>query len=772
MRNFCGCTVRQRQTPKRFKRYLLVAVLVSLFGVVGCISVAAWSYSAFIVGIESMACGSASLVSTTPSSDVNSFSRGVVPVLDSLDDLRTQFGANSTLVNDILVVLEQTLPISTAVEIASQVFSVLNAMLVDHENEVPKDSDGQSMLHKNLLSASVPPVLVPALQALNQGVGAALAEVRADIAAKFASEQRQDFEDTLQTAARPLINVRDSLRSAFEPFLTEVSEGGTWNSWKYYFFLAYVGPSTCALLIGIMAILASRCFMTREVRKVQLSDSVAQSYNPWVHRTACCTWCCACGLAIMSLLSAGGIFVASSLFSGACLMLDDATSGTLQTIGPSLGLNMTDDQGEMLGGIMGCLNPADEAPLSGVRLSDVLFVRAMNGTKITVQQKLHDELRAEIDANFAAVSVALSSTAPPLASDSRVMELRALLGNNPAKSMIVPDYDIITASAPYSSLLGAVNAAAIGFGSSAACGDHTIVGAESTEPTAPGMTHGITAFMTELQALGDGTQTPVPPLACTAHVGCAPGSSAEQACLAGNALIDLKAGLQGSHNPYKCNLFADPATGAYCDPSDMELVANTNPPEYTSDCLASDGSMTMTTMKCNLDGFTAYLSAYDSRLDTVLQRVDASTVAVQAAINVTLRQLLYNEFIGQLNSLEDMLQCDHLAASYTKIVDGMCYQGVYGAWLLGGSFVALALLQLFVALPMYLIWRIGRDNVAVELGPSVISQYVVDAGEDGQPCAVGDFGVGATEFNSTFPDSEKLDICRVCQKEVKQTMVL
>jgi hypothetical protein len=409
--------------------------------------------------------------------------------------------------------------------------------------------------------------------------------------------------------------------------------------------------------------------------------------------------------------------ITAVFLSGTCLILEDANGETVQDIGPALGLNVTADTGIMLGDIVSkCFNPGGNS--SEAELAELLFVRGdgdadARASRVTLRQKLLSELKAEIDERFAIVTARLNLNLPSLASDPRTLALRNALRENPADKMIIPDYGRITASASFSSLLDVASAATVGFRSSAACDDHT-VSAGISGSLAGQEFYGITRFLAELQALGDGTDSPVASPACARHVGCA-GVVNESACNAGNALIDLKAELQGlnGHEPYQCNLFEGPS-GGYCDPSNMAWAAGTSPPQYTGDCISAEGTMTVRARTCDLTSFTTYLAGFDDRVNIVFERLDSTTVRVQGLINTTLRQLLYQDLLDETSSLLDRTSCSTLATSYAQIVGAFCYQALHGWWRMAASCVGLAILQLWLVLPIYIVWRVCRDNMAMD----------------------------------------------------------
>lgn len=403
--------------------------------------------------------------------------------------------------------------------------------------------------------------------------------------------------------------------------------------------------------------------------------------------------------------------------SGVCLILADVDRPMLKDISGAIDMDMTGDEGIILGDMVEkCFNPAD--PNTPASLLDILFER--NGTfgeKVTLREKMIDKFKTKIDGQFSAVTATLGLNLPSLAEDSRMENLVAALASDPVNQLLLPK-DTLTSSSDYAALssdsvvAGASALSAAALNSSASCNGHysSLLGQG---------VGGISAFLTELQALGTSPTLIANGLSCTQTVTCNAGDT-NAACEAGNKLMLLKAALQStggvgpdgvaSENNYRCDLFT--VSGSECDV--LNMPGSGSSASDAQMCVQeSAGSYTMSTtpIQCNLAQFVTYVADFSSRLEKVLERVDSETEVVKSAINVTLRQTLDNHVIGPLDNMADSMQCNFLAPLYANLVDTFCYQTMWGFHRIAIAYAALGFGLLTLIPLMYTIYRIGRDKM-------------------------------------------------------------
>jgi hypothetical protein len=414
-------------------------------------------------------------------------------------------------------------------------------------------------------------------------------------------------------------------------------------------------------------------------------------------------------LAILAFFVGGLMLVVAVPISGGCLLVDDINSQKLYDIAPVIpGLHLEGDNGIMISDMLDkCINPPDASVPAN--LLDILFLRnETTGEKITMREMFIDTMKDQIESKFEVVSQQMALDVPPLAENPAIISLRDLLRTNPADTMLIPSEEM-QSTPPYNKLVMVPSLAQVAFNSSAACDIHTAM-----LPGASTAINGISQLLVELEALGASPTVVENGLSCTQTVTCNSGAT-EEACEAGNALMSLKAELQGKggYLPYRCNLFRTPpgAASATCDVKDM---AQTTPSsiEYTGDCLLVDGTMSEEIVSCDLANFTAYLADFDGRIDTVLRRIDATVEALKSDINVTMRRLLDEEILQPLDEMADSMNCNYLGTLYDGLVHSMCYQGVHGFRIIALSYVALGFVQLVLMSVMFAIHRRGSREIS------------------------------------------------------------
>ena len=72
-------------------------------------------------------------------------------------------------------------------------------------------------------------------------------------------------------------------------------------------------------------------------------------------------------------------------------------------------------------------------------------------------------------------------------------------------------------------------------------------------------------------------------------------------------------------------------------------------------------------------------------------------------------------FIVPLDTLLSGFDCTFMKDFWQGLTDSMCYRGMNGFRMVSNSYVAVAVLSLFMALLLYIPWRLSRDNYDVEM---------------------------------------------------------
>jgi hypothetical protein len=700
----CRCCGRGKPVTQRSHRICTVVasglVVFVLLGVVACTWAASTGSDRVNAGLENTLCSSAEFINTTfAGSQGETRFMGILPTLVQFELLQRKLDANSTFLREINRLLEETRAINRAVRVASGTLQLLEDTLENSNNLEPKSSSGESLLHNNLLSLELPAALNPTIEALNSGVAVAMAEARREAESQLSGERREDLQASLRQSIIPLAEQKDSLRLMLQDIINPDARSEWWDTVQVSLMASVLGIFVFAFLIVFFAAIA--VLGCSGYNEASLSKR---------RRLACCSWCCAIYLAINALLVGGIMLILAVPVSGGCLIADDINGTMLRDISPAIGMQVDGDNVTMIADMLDqCINPTD--PTVPANLLDILFVRnETDGEKTTLRQMFIGDLKDRIESRFAAVSQQIAIDAPRLAEDPRVVYLRTVLSANPADKLLIPVQEM-QSTAPYSDILNQPSMVQTAFGSSAAC--------DSFTPNLPGMNGtvvpGIAELLTELEALGSNPTAIPNSLPCIQKVTCN-ASNELSACIGGNALMDLKAELQGmdGHLPYRCNLFQAPqgAASPSCDVMNMNRVADST--EYTGDCLQSDGSLIQQSVPCDLADYTAYLAGFDGRINTVLQRIDHTAEEVKNDINVTMRQLLDEEILSPLDELADSMNCNYLSTLYDGLLESMCFQGMHGFRIISVSYVALGFLQVILIAVMYAIYRRSSREIVTE----------------------------------------------------------
>jgi hypothetical protein len=502
----------------------------------------------------------------------------------------------------------------------------------------------------------------------------------------------------LRESITPLTEQKDSLRTMLEGIINPDHRTEWWDKGTLALKASTLGLCTLACLIVLFAISSIVCCSGTDARSTRQRRSLA-----------CCSWCCSIYLAILAFFVGGFMLVVAVPVSGGCLLVDGIDSQKLHDIAPAIpGLHLEGDNGIMISDMLDkCINPAD--PSVPANLLDILFLRnETTGEKTTMREMFIDTMKDQIESKFAVVAEQMAIDVPPLAENLAIISLRDLLRTNPADTMLIPN-EAMQSTSPYNKLVMVPSLAQVAFNSSAACGIHV-----ANLPGVSTAINGISQLLTELEALGSSPTVLENGLSCTQTVTFNSGAT-EEACEAGNALMSLKAELQGKggYLPYKCNLFRSPpgAGSTTCDVKNMAQMAP-NSIDYTGDCLQADGTMSEETVSCDLANFTAYLADFDSRIDMALRRIDATVEVLKSDINVTMRRLLDQEILQPLDEMAGSMNCNYLGTLYDGLVQSMCYQGAHGFRIIAVSYVALGFLQLVLICVMFAIHLRGRRDIS------------------------------------------------------------
>uniref|UniRef100_A0A7S0FAR8 Uncharacterized protein n=1 Tax=Pyrodinium bahamense TaxID=73915 RepID=A0A7S0FAR8_9DINO len=593
----------------------------------------------------------------------------------------------------------------------------------DPANKRPRDDNGEDLYHKCLFCTALPELLDPALAALDSGLGPVFADVRAEVERQLTPEQRAEIRASLRDGAEPLAEVKQHLHDALAFFAGD--EG--FRQFEEYANRDSPELTASRLAVLVAAFLFFGCACSSWLlflcaKKDSLAEENGESpYASPVMRCSCCSWCCGCWYAFLAWFIGGVLLAVAVPLCGACLALDGLDGETLRQVAPATGLNLTGDQGALLTDLVDtCVSPSGAG--GDADFLSFVYADGENGERVSLRRRLADEVRDRIRDRFETLDERIGSDASllVLSNNSAVLSLRQWIGTAQVDALI--QADALRGVAPYADigLDPEENGLGVGFTSSMSCSDYTA--SVDAGSLAGEWVPGISNFVTKLRALG----TEIPGQSgCARNVTCTGTGESLRACNGGNAVIALKKALLATGS-FKCSLFELP-DGSTCDPLDMSRASGT----WQGDCLQPNGNAVIKELSCNLTEFKQYVNDYDGRISNVLDWLDEAVLATRDNISVSLKRLVEDRVLAPLNEVLDDTSCGFLATQYDKLVEGLCYQGVFGVWVMGWSYVACGVIATLLTPLIFAVWLRTTGNnhwmTSMQVMTAQTDDYVVES---------------------------------------------
>merc|ERR1712226_775128 len=123
-------------------------------------------------------------------------------------------------------------------------------------------------------------------------------------------------------------------------------------------------------------------------------------------------------------------------------------------------------------------------------------------------------------------------------------------------------------------------------------------------------------------------------------------------------------------------------------------------------------------VRCDLQTFTEYISKFDERLGNVFARVDHGVAEVKDNISVQVKHLMEDHITKPIDMVASGVTCGFIATHYRSMVDGFCYQGVYGLRVIGWCYVACGMLAVLLIAVIHSVWRVSVDETKLWDGSS------------------------------------------------------
>lgn len=699
---WCQCCRRKRNCPKVVKFIFMLLLAAIILGLVIAASLSIRGFNAASSGFKLTQCTAAQLVNDTMGGNPEQSFLGVIRTLEVFQELKDSLDPGSDFLIELEQILTNTKPISDAVVVASATMSNSKAMMEAPGNVNPATTGGEDLLHKCELCSILAPSLTSAIDALDNGVGTALAQTREVVSEQLQGENLAKLSDSMLSGTAPLVELKTVVHSAFGPFVEQDTLEAITVQLGSIGTLSSVALIGVALLLALCSLLTGICWICVDTHTA--ADGTSQ-HRRITCRCAMCSWCCGCYYMLFVLLISGIMTAASIPLSSMCLVLEDVNGELIRDIAAPLELNISGPEGDMMISMVEkCFRNPD--PMAKPKILDLITVPGETaGTTMTMYELIVNQTQQSVNAQFDALTQQLSTGDATLWNDaSPVKQLADTLTATPLSSMLLPDaqkladdptkYGALAGSALDAYLLSGGSCASLAIASDAGFGAN--LDGETIE--------GVSNFGSALRGLTGSVPDAGSDTTCTPATGKATCTTADPVCEAGNNLMDLKLKLRDG-NIFKCWEFTK--NNAMCNVNTQNGMG----PGGSNGCLVN-GAMETRQYDCNIDDFSQMVSGYyASALQTAFQDLDAKTASLMDDISADLKVLVNDKVIRKITNVANGLTCGFLGDAYQGVLDGWCYGGVWGFQAMSASYVACAVLTIFLVILTFIVWRIAYDNV-------------------------------------------------------------
>jgi hypothetical protein len=758
-------------------------------------------------GVYNLACTTATVIGETlKGSPENNFA-GLISIIDDFKDLTKVMDDGSPFVTDLNGMVDSTVEISAAVDMASAQLSLLSTVMGQDGNTKPQRTVlGKTSIFKCYMCDAMVTPLDDASTALTGGVGSALSDARLEISKQINGENRKSMTDALAGASEPLDSfkamVRDNLKSLLDGDYLDMAvnmfdkDQGLPPAGGVFLLLLLLG-----MLCGLFAVLTGLTWAflektsdgkdnpylsklavleTTPKRLSQAMDKIdnavngdseasptsptaspdkdgAESttepepkYRKLPSRCACCTMTCTCYFIWVAFFVGGLVTLIALLCSNLCLIMDDLTGETLQTISKGAGVELgTGDTADMMSGMVdGCIS--QQKPDHTSLLPDILSMPNENGTQETIRKTIGDMVKVPLDAVLSNLDTVTAGN-PKLMEQPEMRHLvsvfQGLLGT--ADGTLLLDLDQTQAQAlwpQFFSLAVSTDVQGSVLIVSASCPDPTKSDTGTAQPytiDVDGVTKtvvGSTTFQSWLTGMLSTTTDTRYPTSAAAEPGASlnatfaasansgacgtvklvdcttpPSPFTTLSCLEIKTFMDTRAELEVG-NTFRCDVFEDPLNSALtCDPLTADLLLKTVGTTQVYGCgkIDADGKLATKTKRvdCTLNQFRSYVFNSGTRVEKVFQGVDDSVPRVLDKINVEMRASIDTYLLQAITDILDKADCSYIKVTYGNLIKGLCFQFVLGMDLIAKCYLWVAWLALSMVFLLFGLWRFAVDNV-------------------------------------------------------------
>eukprot|EP00933_Yihiella_yeosuensis_P007606 TRINITY_DN11271_c0_g1_i1.p1 TRINITY_DN11271_c0_g1~~TRINITY_DN11271_c0_g1_i1.p1 ORF type:complete len:864 (-),score=147.75 TRINITY_DN11271_c0_g1_i1:169-2760(-) len=722
----CRVMSAQRVTDK--KKKLGAIVLFCLLGL-GLALASGFAFGGFgnmSSGMVLLSCDSANLVKDILGGTAQKPGFvGVIPAVATFERLVMALERNpkSEFLTKLGNVMDGTKSVDEYVNLAAGTVGLLKDMMKYKDNQInnvyPKiPTNNVNLMHKCQMCEAMVAPLTKVEDILNNGVGKALQNVRAEVNLQLTGAKLVDLQANLKKSIQPLRDFKKAVKSSFGWFVDP--DGFS----TYQKQVQGVGSAlfnavmvVTAVLVGILACGGASlgCFVVRE-RNPSAEEKGLNPYSKMVNRSAACTWCCGWFYAVIVFLVGGLMIMLAVPLGSMCQIMEKVDANLIEDIGGFLGFQdpKTESEEMVTKMIDRCMsvNGAQQAMLNNVsrNLGDIIVMDSAGpgSAKATLNTQVGKKAIAPIEGQFSQLTAKMNSgSGKKLSTQPELVSLRELLKTHPITAMILPEADKLK-NDPNFKNLALDSKTQAGFATSVQCADFTVSNSLIKDQF-PGPIPGITSFWDKLKTMG--TPSAASALANCADkslTSCSGSGSAKSACDAGNSYLTTLKKQIVDNSRYQCDVFQNPSNPSLpCDPKNMKKVNG----KWTNTCVPADGKLKRFGRRCTLVDFKTYVQEFDVRFGNVFQALDDEVAASSSKVQVDLKTTVDKFLIKPIRGVMNLLNCGFLTTFFKGLIDGMCYKSVVGFDQIAKSYVACAFVSILLVLLMYIIWRRHIDNI-------------------------------------------------------------
>jgi hypothetical protein len=750
-----GCCQKLRCGAKEHgeaKKLIKIGVFVLWFGLIlGCLVSAMLAMTGkgnIEKGLDRFVCASSEMASYSLSGkkqDGDNF-MGMLPILLHIDSVVKSLKPGGPFNTEVTALLDLTVAIERSVGQLSATLKLLTNTVGLSENVKPEnDLTGQSLEHTCIYCEQVGEKMTPVVQELDESLGTALNDARAQVKDQLSGEKSEELAGNLEEKLEPVREnadlVRDNVGQASEM-------GETKDQIKAIFGQVITLLTVLVFPLMICGCISTSCWAIKE----RAPDDATNPYNKHVRNAACLGCCYGTWYIAIVLIIAGVLNAITQPVASICLIVADINGDNLQKWSPALGVETDDEKKQNFDIVDTCLTEKGTGDIFNVltvkvcpRGADDKRPSDCNESEkeeLTVRAMLVGELQFEINKAFDEIEkkdTGVPKTSEQAGFDTLLKFLETPLDSltffsNPDKMAQDPKY------AGFASPQQSVQEiAAAAFGTHARCDDFQYDTAEFPEiQEYVNMAVSVNDFRSKVVAGGFATGSTTDSVNCVDALTCTSSvDPVKQAvCDASNEILKLKRNLKSSFN-FRCDMLYTPSAGrpgctkvpgesgkCWCDPKDMKKKPNG---EWMQDCLVLDpatNAFVGNTMKktCGYEELVQYVADFKDRIKNSADNLDDSVVTTKDEIVTDLRRIVNKHVFDTVTELIDGINCKYMYSGITKVVDGLCFQTVRGVSEVAHAYTALGALGVIVVVFLYCMFRWSADNINKWVPPKAAAQ--------------------------------------------------